>query len=173
MSKTRLPNSIFFALAVVGAVQYLYYAPRMPEILASHFGASGAVNGWRTRAAFFSLQLVVIVVATVVSFAVPRMIEAMPVALINLPHKEFWLSAERREDTYLYIRVWSAWFGSGLLAFLLFVMELAFRANLQAPPHFNNAAFVPALVAFVAFDTVGLILLFLHFAKPKDPSRSG
>jgi len=47
---------------------------------------------------------------------------------------------------------------------LLFVMELAYRANLRTPPHFNNAAFVPALFAFVIIDTVLLIQLILHFS---------
>jgi uncharacterized membrane protein len=165
MSNTRLPSSIFFALVLVGAGQYAYYAPRLPEVLASHFAGNGAVNGWQTKAAFFSIELAVIVLATIVSFGVPRLIEAMPVSLINLPHKEFWLDANRREDTLSYIRGWSVWFGCGLLAFLLFVMELAFRANLQTPPHFNNVAFVPALVAFGVVDTALLMRLILHFSR--------
>jgi uncharacterized membrane protein len=165
MSNTRLPSSIFFSIALLGAVQYLYYAPRLPEILGSHFGTSGAVNGWETKTAFFSIDLAIILVATVVSFGVPRIIEAMPASLINLPHKEFWLGPERREASYAYIRWWNAWFGCALLAFLLFVMELAFRANLQTPPQFNTAAFFPALIAFVAFDTVALVRLILHFSK--------
>jgi hypothetical protein len=106
-----------------------------------------------------------IVLATVVAFGIPRIIAAVPVSLINLPHKEYWLAPERRENTLAYIRVWSAWFGCGLLAFLLFVMELAFRANLHTPPQFNNAAFVPALLAFVAFDTMLVLCLILHFAR--------
>jgi uncharacterized membrane protein len=150
---------------MLGAVQYLYYAPRLPAILASHFGSTGAVDGWQTKTAFFSIELMIILVGTVVSFGVPRLIEAMPVSLINLPHKEFWLSPERREASYAYIRWWNAWFGCALLAFLLFVMELAFRANLQTPPQFNTAAFFPALFAFVAFDTVALLRLILHFSR--------
>jgi Protein of unknown function (DUF1648) len=165
MSNTRLPSSIFLVLALVGAMQYVYYAPRLPEIVASHFGISGVVNGWQTKTAFFSIELVIILLATLISFGVPGLIEAMPVSLINLPHKEFWLGPERREDTLSYIRTWSAWFGCGLLAFLLFVMELVFRANLQTPPQFNNAAFVPALLAFVVFDTVVLLRVILHFSK--------
>jgi hypothetical protein len=102
-----------------------------------------------------------------VGFGVPRIIGAMPVSLINLPNKEFWLGPERREETLLYIRAWSAWFGCGLLTFLLFVMELAFRANLQTPPRFNNSAFVPALLAFVVFDTIGLVSLIVHFSRAK------
>jgi uncharacterized membrane protein len=171
MSNTRLPSSIFLSIALLGAVEYLYYAPRLPEILGSHFGTTGAVNGWETKTAFFSIELAIILVATAVSFGVPRIIEAMPVSLINLPHREFWLGAERREDTLSYIRAWSAWFGSGLLAFLLFVMELAFRANFQTPPHFDNGAFLPALLAFVAVDTVLLMKLILHFSRVTGPRR--
>jgi hypothetical protein len=165
MPNTRLPGSLFFALAALGAVQYFYYAPRLPGVLASHFGVTGAANGWQTKAAFLIAEVAVLALATVISFGVPRMIEAMPVSLINLPHKEFWLGPERREETFAYLRTWSAWFGCGLLAFLLFVMELAYRANLQRPPHFNNEAFVPALVAFAVVDTLLLVRLILHFSR--------
>jgi len=168
MPNTRPPNSIFFTLVALGAVQLFYYAPRIPEILGSHFARGGFVNGWQTKAAFFSTELAMIVLATVVSFGIPRIIAAVPVSLINLPHKEYWLASERREDTLVYIRVWSAWFGCGLLAFLLFVMELAFRANLRTPPQFNNAAFVPALLAFVVFDTTLVLRLILHFSRTPD-----
>jgi uncharacterized membrane protein len=165
MSNTRLPNSIFFALVALGAVQVSFYAPRIPELLGSHFSRGGFVNGWQTKAAFFATELAMIILATVVSFGIPRIIAAAPVALINLPHKEYWLAPEQREDTLAYIRVWSAWFGCGLLAFLLFVMELVFRANLHTPPQFNNAAFVPALLVFVAFDTMAVLRLILHFSR--------
>jgi uncharacterized membrane protein len=171
MDKTRLPNSIFFMLVVLGVVQSTYYAPRIPEILGSHFGRSGFVNGWQTRLAFFSMEAVVMVLATVISFGIPRIIAAMPVSLINLPHKEFWLGPERREDTLSYIRAWSAWFGCGLLAFLFFVMELVFRANLHTPPQFSNAAFIPALLAFGVFDTMLILRLILHFSR--TPAHDG
>jgi uncharacterized membrane protein len=168
MPNTRLPNSIFFALVALGAVQMSFYAPRIPEILGSHFSRGGFVNGWQTKAAFFATELAMIILATVVSFGIPRIIAALPVSLINLPHRDFWLSPERREETLAYIRVWSAWFGCGLLAFLLFAMELVFRANLHTPPQLNNAAFVPALLVFVAFDTMLVLRLILHFSKTQD-----
>jgi hypothetical protein len=95
----------------------------------------------------------------------------MPVSLINLPNKEFWLSPEQRDQTFSYLRLWNAWFGCALLAFLLFVMELVFRANLQAPPRLNMAAFVPALLAFLAVDTVAILRLIFHFAKTKGIDR--
>jgi uncharacterized membrane protein len=168
MDKARFPASIFVLLVVFGAGQFAYYAPRIPDVLGSHFARGGFVNGWQTKAAFFSAELAMIALATVVSFGIPRLIAVVPVSLINLPHKEYWLAPERREDTLVYIRVWSAWCGCGLLAFLLFVVELAFRANLRTPPQFDNAAFVPALLAFVVFDTMLLVRLILHFSRTPD-----
>jgi hypothetical protein len=44
-------------------------------------------------------------------------------------------------------------------------MELVFRANLHTPPQFNNAAFVPALLVFVVFDTMLVLRLILHFSR--------
>src|SRR5579859_3058707 len=82
MDKLRLPNSIFLLLALLGVVQFAYYAPRLPEIIGSHFGASGAVNGWQTKLAFFSMELFMIVLATIISFVVPRIIASMPISLI-------------------------------------------------------------------------------------------
>jgi uncharacterized membrane protein len=169
MPNTRLANSVFFMLVVLGAAQFFYYAPRLPDIMGSHFSGAGVVNGWQAKTAFFTMELAIIVLATAVSFGVPRIIAAMPVALINLPHKEFWFAPERLDGTLAYIRRWSAWFGCALLAFLVFVMELAIRANLHIPPpQFNNAVFVPALLAFVALDTIGIVRLVLHFSKPDE-----
>ena len=168
MRNTRLPNSIFVVLVVVAAVQLNYYGQRLPDVLGSHFGTSGSASAWQTKVAFFSVELTVIVLATIVSFGIPRLIAAMPAAAINLPNKDFWLSPERREETYFFLRTQMAWFGCALLAFLLFVMELVFRANLQTPPRLNNAAFVPALVAFIAFSTAWTVRFVVHFYRTQS-----
>jgi len=165
MPKTRLPNSIFFVLVVVAALQSAYYAPRIPEILGSHFGARGFVNGWQTKVAFFSVELIVIVLATIISFGIPRLIAAMPASIINLPNKEFWLCPKRREETFAFLHEQLAWLGCALLAFLLFVMELVFRANLHSPPQLNTAAFVPAILTFLGFTAVWIIRLVFHFSR--------
>ncbi len=168
MSNTRLPNSIFYVLVLVAAVQSGYYAPRIPEILGSHFGKSGFVNAWQTKVIFFAVELTIIVLATFISFGVPRLIAAMPASTINLPNKDFWLGPERREDTIAFLGSQMAWFGCALLAFLLIVMELVFRANLQRPPRLNTGAFVPAILGFLAFSTAWTLRLVFHFYRTRN-----
>jgi uncharacterized membrane protein len=168
MSNTRLPNSIFFVLVLMAAAQSAYYAPRIPKILGSHFGKSGFVNAWQTKGTFFTTELIVVVLATLVSFGIPQLIAAMPASTINLPNKDFWLGPEHREQTIAFLRMQIAWLGCALLAFLLFVMELVFRANLHTPPQLNTAAFVPALLAFLAFSTSWTIRLVFHFFRTEN-----
>lgn len=165
MPNTRLPTSVFFALGLLAAVQYAYYAPRLPEIIGSHFNRGGAVNALQTKAAFFTTEILMVVLAAAIGFGVPRIIAAMPASMVNLPNKNFWLAPDRREETFAYLQMHMAWFSCALLAFLLYVMQLVFRANLQQPPQLDNASFIAALVAFLLFVAVSTIRLVTHFAK--------
>ena len=166
MPNTRLPTSVFFALGLLAAVQYAYYAPRLPEIVGSHFRGDGMPTAWQTKAVFLTTEVLIVVLAAVLGFGVPRIIAAMPVSLINLPNKNFWLAPDRREESMSYLQMHMAWFACALLAFLLYVMQLVFRANLQHPPHLDNPSFIAALVAFLGFTVVSTIRLITHFAKP-------
>jgi hypothetical protein len=56
MSNPRTPNSIFLVLVSLGAVQFFYYLPRLPDVVGSHFAGSGFVNGWQRKTAFFSMD---------------------------------------------------------------------------------------------------------------------
>jgi uncharacterized membrane protein len=161
----RLPGSIFAFLVLYGLLQARFYASRMPPVMASHFGASGSPNGWQTPSALFVMELFVATLAALLAFAVPRMLSAIPISLINLPNKKYWLADERRESTLAYFRAQFAWFGCALLAFLLFVMELAFRANLVTPHRLNNTAFIAGLIAFLAFTMVWTARFVMHFAR--------
>jgi hypothetical protein len=167
----RLPASIFALQVIYAAYQVHSYVSRLPDVMATHFGGLGTPNGWQTIHAFFVTDIVVVVLATVVGFGVPLIIGVVPVSLINLPNKQSWLAPERRANTLAYLRVHFAWFGCALLAFLLFVNELVFRANLVTPRRLNSTAFTAALVAFLAFVLVWTIRVIRHFVR--EPKQFG
>ena len=164
-ANTRLPSSIFFFLVVGGAVQASSYAARMPQPLASHFRSGGMPNGWQSQIAFFGTELAVVVLAAVMAFGLPRILGAVPVSLIHVQNKEYWFAPAQRESTLLFFKLQFAWFGCALLAFLLFVNELVFRANLVSPHRLNTTFFVAALAVFLTFVGVWTIRLILHFSK--------
>jgi uncharacterized membrane protein len=165
--RTTRPSSVFLALVSFAAVQGIYYHRHLPPLLGSHFLRDGGANAWASHAQFFTVELVVIGVAALVAFGIPRIISLFPPQLINLPHKDYWLAPERREQTLAYLQSQMAWFGCVFLAFLLFAMELVFRANLRTPPQLNSAALVCALLAFVLCAAFLLIRMIQHiFRKP-------
>lgn len=164
-SNTRLPTSIFVFLVVVGGVRAHYYASQMPDVLASHFAQGGRANGWQSKPAFFATELIVVVISTVIAFGVPRLLEALPISLINIQNKEFWFAPGRRENTAAFFGAAFAWFGCALLGFLLFVNELVFRANLASPHQLDTKNFVTALFAFLAFVVIWTVRLIFHFSR--------
>jgi uncharacterized membrane protein len=161
----RLPGSIFVALIVYGVLQGHYYASKLPDILATHFGGRGQPNGWQTHSAFWATETFVVATATLIGFGVPAMLRAIPVSLINVPNKEHWFARERRENTLAYLRVTFGWFGCGLFAFLIFVNELVFRANLKTPRQLNTTAFATALFVFLAFTAMWTVRLITRFSR--------
>ena len=162
------PRSVFLALVCFAIIQGLYYARRLPQVLGSHFAKSGSVNAWQSKSQFFTVELLIVVIATFITFVLPRIMFALPSAYINLPTKQFGLAPERREGTMSFLREQMEWLGCALLAFLLFVMELAFRANLESPPRPNTPAFVPALLIFLGLVAFFVGRLVRHFSRTPD-----
>jgi hypothetical protein len=137
----------------------------MPQTVASHFRSGGLPNGWQSQIGFFATELGVVVLATVMAFGLPRILGIVPVSLINVQNKEYWFGPAQLENTLFFFKVQFAWFGCALLAFLLFVNELVFRANLASPHRLNTTAFVAAMAVFLTFVVVWTVRLILHFSK--------
>jgi len=144
--------------------QGVYAFPMMPERMASHFGPSGAANGWMTKAQFFAVYAITLLPAFVVEFWVARKIAETPGARINLPNKEFWLAPERRAETLAYFETFFAWYGCAFQLLVIFVMGLAMRANLSPPPRLALAPTVAALVVFVLFNIAAIVSMLRRFS---------
>ncbi|HEY2460286.1 MAG TPA: DUF1648 domain-containing protein [Candidatus Acidoferrum sp.] len=173
MNNARLPNSIFFCLAVLGAIHIYYRAPQLPPSLASHFGPGGQADGWQSQTVFLCIEIAMIVFSAIIAFGLPVVVAAVPTSMVNLPNRDYWLAADRREQTLNYFKVYAAWFVCGLLAFLLFVMDLVIRANFHHPPRLDAVPFATALILFLVFVAFWSIRLTMFFAKiPKANSQS-
>lgn len=162
---SRLPSVVFVFLALLGVLQARNFAATMPPLVATHFGGSGAPNGWQSQAAFFTTEAVMLGVAVLLAFGVSRLIGVLPVSMLNLQNKEFWLAPERHEQTLAFFKAQFAWFGCAFLAFLLVVNDLVYRANLTHPRQLNSGAFVTAMIAFLGFVAIWTVRLIVHFSK--------
>lgn len=164
-SGSRLPRSIFVALVLAAVAQCVSSYSRMPDLVASHFGPSGAPNGWMTKDAFFVIYAVVIALAGVIEIFPARSIANRSPASINLPNKEYWLAPERRAETMAYFDKFFAWYGCAFLLILVLIMGLAINANLNAPPHLPTGPTLAIIAGFVAFNIAAVLQIFVRFSK--------
>lgn len=167
---SRLPKLLFVLLAVFAAVYFSSMYARLPEVVASHFDAYGNPNGWESKQVFLAFFIGVTLIPVVLVFVVPAIIKAIPVELINLPNKRYWLSPERSAETLDFLTSRFAWFGCAVYGLMLFVFRYAVQSNLQPHGRPDPNSIWMALGIFAALATVWAVLLGLHFARTPDAS---
>jgi hypothetical protein len=166
MQNSRLPKSIFVVLAAAAAIHFSYLYAQLPEVVASHFDAHGRPNGWQSKAIFLTFFVGGIVIASIVGFGVPRLIKSLPLDLISLPNKEYWLSPEHRPGTLAFLNSHLAWLGCMLLFVEIFAFEFSIRANLQPDKRFDSASLGYVLAGMGVFLIVWMARLLARFGKP-------
>ena len=165
MSDRRVPRFFFFAILATGLLQCIHDFPLLPERMASHFGASGAANGWMSKSQFLTLYAIVLLPAIFLEFWLPRKLAATPEKNLNLPNKQYWLAPERRAETFAYFETFFAWFGCAFLLVMVSAMGLAMRANFVDPPHMPTGPIVSVLAGFTIFIVVGIAAMVRRFSK--------
>jgi uncharacterized membrane protein len=147
--------------------QTLYFYPLLPEVIGSHFDVSGKVNGTSPKLTYFILYFVSLAIASFFTLGLPLILQYIPTSLINLPHREYWLSDEHREETLSFFKVHFSWFGVAITALVITIFHLTFLASLK-PNNNLTIAVVPwvllgALFLFLVWWTV---VLLRRFPKP-------
>lgn len=126
----RIARIIIYFLIGVLLAQCVYYYPSLPEKMASHFDAAGNADGWMSKSSFFIFEAVILLLIMAEFTLVPYIIKMSPRSMINLPNKDFWLAAERREETFAIIKTYFEWFSILLLMLFIAVNQIVFQANI-------------------------------------------
>jgi uncharacterized membrane protein len=143
-----------------------FYYPLIGATAASHFGISGEPNAHQTKAAFFASWILAILMPGIVALGVPSMLGHIPVALINLPNKEYWFAPQRRAQTQHDFAQHFAWFGAASLALVVAVMNLVMRANLPPSQVIEPKGFWLLFALYLAFVVWWLARVFALFRLP-------
>jgi len=143
MNDLRIPRIVYGFLLAIGVLDWVRRYALLPARMASHFGPHGEVTDWQSKEQFFMTMVVVVGVSFVAGFVVPLLIGVLPANMVNLPHKEYWLAAERREETMRYLSMKMGWFACAVL------------------------------FGFVAFMGIWTILLLRHFNRIPEPAFPG
>jgi uncharacterized membrane protein len=124
-------------LLVLGWVLFAGYvwqtSADLPERVATHFGANGAPNGWMTRAGHVRFTVLMGIGSSAFVVAVFALIGWMGDAVVNVPHKDYWLVPERRQATSEFIQRQGIVFALLMLGFIAAVHHSILVANERSP----------------------------------------
>ncbi len=88
-----------------------------------------------------------------------------PKSMVNLPHKEYWLSEQQAAKTYAVLSARMMWFAVGTVAFFIGLGHLVFQANLLPQPRLSDGMWW-LLVGYLAFTTIWCAGLLVRFKAP-------
>ena len=160
-------TAIWFYLALaLAAVFVLRTGSAMPDPVASHFGPSGAANGYMSRGFYVHAMLgFAVLLPLLLSWLVGRVLR-LPNARINIPHRDYWLAPERRAESVGRLQRHMQFFGTVLAAFICYVHWQVVRANAHSPAQLDNMRFAAGLAAFLATLIVWTVALRRQFRPP-------
>ncbi len=157
-------QTIFTVLIITALVQAIYYYPRVPNIVASHFDGLGDPNGWSSKAVFFGIYAGVLLLTIFVFVVVPNRFINQAGKGLKIPNKDYWLAPERQHDTMQFFRTHFMYFGIVNTLLAIFVIQLVIQANFKEQPRLDSAI-MWALALYFIFVIVWLIRFFIKFRR--------
>jgi uncharacterized membrane protein len=143
-----------------------------PAQMAAHFNAQGSPDRFVSKAEFFWFQIQTMLIVTVVSIPLQILFLVLPVNLINMPNREYWLAPERRAETVDRLSSFAAMMFGVILLAIQAGFELSVYANLRTPILFNAQWML--MVIIISIVLIGLMLIQLRatFHLPSSNDRA-
>ncbi len=138
----------------------------LPLRMASHFNAEGVADGWMDKTRFLITSVATMVAVPLSVILMTMLVKFLPDRFLNIPHRDFWLSAGRREKTYAAILD----FGFASAGATLWLFAMLHREVLRAN-EVSGARFEPGWPVFtfpILIVAVGLIRLWVKFSRPSS-----
>ncbi len=140
-----------------------------PPRMAAHFDIQGNADRFVSKPEFFGFQIQTMLVTIIVSLLPQVLFLILPVNLINMPNREYWLAPEQREETLGRLSSFGAMLFGVILLTIQAGFELSVYANLQTPIRFNAQWMFAFMIA--SFTAILLMLVQLAISFRRSVSR--
>ena len=152
-------SRVFWGLAAMLILLLLATLGRLPEVVASHFGAGGVPNGWSNRPAYAAFLLGIGILLPLALVGLVYALTARGIRLLNIPFKNYWRESDHEAEAVRRIRAYIWWLGCIIAAVNLATHCFVLQAHGVEPPHLATTGFglvyVGSLIA-VGFWIVGM-----------------
>src|SRR5664280_612640 len=128
-----------YGMVVVVRIATLVWAVlQLPDKVATHFGPSGAADGWGTRAGYIAFD---VIISAALVLGLPMLVTGIVAGSgvgLNIPHKEYWLRPENRPLLRRRLTGDMLFIGGATGLLLSWVDIEVVHANTLAPPPMNG-----------------------------------
>lgn len=162
---------LLIALGLLSLAQALWQAPRLPSLVASHFNATGHADGWMPAARFVQIQVLMALAIPAFFGLLSWMASALPRAAMKSLRRDRDPAGGRDPDTGRRVGRLVLITGCGVVAFLVFLQQRVFEANLDRTFRLSPSAGVIRAIALVLIigPTLFPVLSFWRRARPPKP----
>lgn len=156
---------VFFLLLVASALFVWLTSASLPPVVASHFGASGAANGFMSRSVYLGFMLAVVVLVPTLVALSGQLARLLPASLVNLPNRKYWLAPERKASTATELAKLSLFPACLILVLLCFVHWQVVQASLSQSRQLAAVPFWVGLALFAIAIVAWLVVLQRRFGR--------
>ena len=135
------------------------------DTVATHFGADNRANGWMSRDDYrFFILSFMIGISTFVSFVIGILPRKFP-QWTNVPNRDYWISAERRDDSLNFLSAHGKRLGCLIVMMMLGMHYVILKANHMRPPTLPGSTFSAVLFGFALALIWWIVRLYRRFPK--------
>ncbi len=160
------PRWLFLLLLALAAGYIIATADRLPQQVASHFGANNLPDAAMTRDFYRAYMLGFTVVFPLAIVGAIGWLPRLFPRHVNLPNRDYWLAPEQREQTLADLRALACWLGCMIVLFMAGIHFVILVANASVPPALPANLFIGIGLSFVALLALWIVILNRHFRRP-------
>lgn len=165
-SSLLLPYALLAFVWLAFAIYVWWSSAHLPERVATHFGPTGAPNGWQTQAGYLRFTLIFGTVIPGFVLGTFLLIRRLNGWGLNIPHKDYWLAPERRQETMDFVQRRGVGMAGLMLFFLTSVHYSILVANAQPHASLPPTFFILVGVFLVATLAWSVTLIRHFYRKP-------
>ncbi|HVT72708.1 MAG TPA: DUF1648 domain-containing protein [Lacunisphaera sp.] len=155
-------QAVFLILVLLALSQAAWQHSRLPPRVAIHFNATGRPDAWAPPEVQTTLHIGTVLFMAALIEGLVLIQTHLPVKLVNLPHRDYWLAPERAAATQAWLVGSVLAMGCALMVFFIGLFHLLYRANLDPVPRLTPGVWwlVGGLVAVVLGSLLRLLTRF-------------
>jgi len=165
MSKLRTAASLFFLLSAIFTLALAFSASNLPPTVATHFDGSGRPNAWMSSSSYVAFFIAFGIGWPVFIVTLFYAVRWLPVGLINIPRRDFWLARERAPETHRYFLASGLWLACVMLLFMLAVHFSVVSANELSRPRLTPQSILVPTGIFITGLVIWIAVFLRHFLR--------